>query len=86
MTTATKRPSPRSVRFPADLQAEIERDARRRGVSVNDWLAEAARRRLHPPPGRALKACENGDHPAAALVSQPGGKKVCRLCGERIKA
>lgn len=80
------RPAPFSVRFPPDLQREVEADAERRGVSRNDWLAEAARRRLHPPTtARTRGGCEGGDHPPAALMSKPGGKKVCRLCGETVK-
>lgn len=36
----------RSVRFPADLLSQMVDDAKRAGVSVNAWMADAARQRL----------------------------------------
>lgn len=79
-----KRRAPRSLRLPPDVEDAVVADAERRGVSVNEYVTEACRRRLHPPTKAARASCS---HPEPARVSQPQGKFDCRLCGERgIKA
>ena len=87
MTTPTKtrRKAPVSLRLPDDVRAAVEADARARGVTVNQWLTEAARRRLHPPRPRTGVTDGQTDcpHPRAAWVSQPKGKVDCRVCGTR---
>lgn len=82
-TTKAKRKAPVSLRLPDDVQGAVEADARARGVTVNQWLTEAARRRLHPPAARTGATGTDCPHPRSAWVSQPKGKVDCRVCGTR---
>jgi hypothetical protein len=82
VATTTKRKAPTPVRLPSDVLAEVEADARKRGVNRNDWIVEACRRRLHPPESRSRGGtCE---HPRPGWLSQAGGRVICRVCGDPV--